>query len=316
MKAVVIGGSGHVGTYLVPDLVEAGYEVVSVSRSKREPYQPHLAWNSVERITIDRKVAEEAGDFGKQIADLKPDVIVDMICFTPDSARQLVDAVKGKVSHFLHAGTVWTHGQSRVVQTTEATAKMPFGDYGINKAAIEAYLLKEAKVNGFPATIFQPGHIVGPGWRIVNPQGNFNPEIFQALQKGETVTIPHFGMETVHHIHASDLVLIVMKSLEHWSAAVGESFHAVSDAAVTLCGYGESMAAWFGQEANLEFLPWVEWEAGVSEADSRATREHIGRSPNCSIEKAKRLIDWHPRYSSLQACQESVTWMMGNALAI
>ena len=42
-RAVVIGGSGHVGTYLVPRLVEAGFEVINVTRGKREPYQPHAA---------------------------------------------------------------------------------------------------------------------------------------------------------------------------------------------------------------------------------------------------------------------------------
>jgi nucleoside-diphosphate-sugar epimerase len=29
---VVIGGSGHIGSYLVPTLVERGHEVVNVSR--------------------------------------------------------------------------------------------------------------------------------------------------------------------------------------------------------------------------------------------------------------------------------------------
>ena len=34
-KVVIIGGSGHVGTYLVPRLVEAGHEVVNVTRGQR-----------------------------------------------------------------------------------------------------------------------------------------------------------------------------------------------------------------------------------------------------------------------------------------
>ena len=50
-RVVIIGGSGHVGTYLVPRLVEAGHEVVNVSRGKREPYTPHAAWNSVETVS-------------------------------------------------------------------------------------------------------------------------------------------------------------------------------------------------------------------------------------------------------------------------
>ncbi|HIQ05374.1 MAG TPA: NAD(P)-dependent oxidoreductase [Anaerolineae bacterium] len=32
MRVVIIGGTGHVGTYLVPRLVEAGHEVISLSR--------------------------------------------------------------------------------------------------------------------------------------------------------------------------------------------------------------------------------------------------------------------------------------------
>ena len=64
MRVVVIGGSGHVGTYLVPRLVEAGHEVVSVSRGRREPYQIHPAWRSVEQVSLDREVEEAEGTFG------------------------------------------------------------------------------------------------------------------------------------------------------------------------------------------------------------------------------------------------------------
>ena len=32
MRVVIIGGSGHVGTYLVPRLVEAGHKVINLSR--------------------------------------------------------------------------------------------------------------------------------------------------------------------------------------------------------------------------------------------------------------------------------------------
>jgi nucleoside-diphosphate-sugar epimerase len=43
---------------------------------------------------------------------------------------------------------------------------------------------------------------------------------------------------------------------------------------------------------------------------STATWEHIARSPNASIAKAERLIDYRPRYSSLQAVFEAVTWLI------
>jgi len=36
-RVVVIGGSGHIGAYLAPQLVGGGFEVISVSRGKRTP---------------------------------------------------------------------------------------------------------------------------------------------------------------------------------------------------------------------------------------------------------------------------------------
>jgi nucleoside-diphosphate-sugar epimerase len=57
-KVVIIGGSGHVGTYLVPRLVEAGHHVINVTRGHRKPYTPNAAWGRVETVLIDREAAE------------------------------------------------------------------------------------------------------------------------------------------------------------------------------------------------------------------------------------------------------------------
>lgn len=310
MRVVMLGGTGHVGTYLVPRLVEAGHEVLVVSRNKREPYRPHGAWGEVESVELDRAQAEAAGVFGEKIAALEPDVVIDMICFTPESASQLVAALQGRVQHFLHCGTMWVHGPSVQVPTSEEQPRRPFGEYGIRKAQIEAYLLKEARLKGFPATVLHPGHIVGPGWAPLNPAGHFNPEVFTRLASGQTLILPNLGMETVHHVHADDVAQAFMQAMAYRSSAVGESFHAVSPAALTLRGYAESMAAWFGEPARLEFLPWDQWRETLPPEEAAATWDHIAHSPNGSIAKAQRLLDYRPRYSSLQAVQEAVAWMV------
>lgn len=312
MRVVVIGGTGHVGTYLVPRLVARGHEVVVVSRGQRDPYQPHAAWKTVQEVVIDRAAAEAQGDFGRQIRELAPDAVIDMICFELESAQHLVEALRGHVQHFLHCGTIWVHGPSVEVPTSEAQPRAPFGDYGIRKAAIESYLLNEARRNGFPATILHPGHIVGPGWAPVNPAGHFNPQVFAQLARGDEVLLPNLGMETVHHVHADDVAQSFMGALENWRFAVGESFHVVSPAALTLRGYAEAMAAWFGQPARLRFLPWAEWRQTVAEGDAQYTWDHIAHSPNCSIAKAQGALGYQPRYSSIQAVQEAVTWLKEN----
>ncbi len=310
MRIVIIGGTGHVGTYLVPRLVEAGHEVTCISRGQQQPYLPHAAWKAVQVVQADRTAEETAGTFGKRVRDLQPDVVIDMICFTLESAQHIVEALRGRVQSFLHCGTIWIYGPSIQVPATEEQPRHPFGNYGIQKAAIETYLLNESRRNGFPAILLHPGHIVGPGYAPLNPQGNFNPAVYQKLAHGEELTLPNLGMETVHHVHADDVAQIFVQALANRSAAIGESFHVVSSAAITLRGYAEAVAGWFNQPTRLRFLPWEDYRSSVSPDDAQATWDHIAHSPNASIAKAQRLLDYRPRYSSLQAVHEALMWMI------
>ncbi len=312
MKVVVIGGTGHVGTYLVPRLVQAGHQVICVSRGTSSPYLPHHAWDAVERVTIDRSQAEQDGTFGEQIADLEPDIVIDMICFTLESCKHIVNALRGKVQHFLHCGTVWIHGHSSVVPTPEDAPRQPFGEYGIQKSAIETYLMNEAHRNQFPVTAIHPGHIVGPGHVPINPLGNKSMDVLQAFANGDEICLPNFGMETVHHVHADDVAQQFMLAIANWSQAVGESFHAVSAAAITTRGFAEALSAWFGHEPKLSFLGWDEWKNTVSQGDAEATWDHIAHSPNASIAKAIRLLNYKPRYTSLEAVFESIEWLIND----
>ena len=310
-KIVVIGATGHIGTYLIPRLVMAGHAVTSVSRGVARPYQQNPVWRHVTSVVLDREAEEANGQFGNAIAALDADIVIDLICFTEASNTQLTDALQGRVSHFIHIGTIWTHGTSSVVPTPESAAKYPFGDYGIAKAAIEADLLSRARLRGFPATIVHPGHIVGPGWAPLNPAGHFNPTVFSTIARGETLALPNFGMETVHHVHADDVAQVIVRAIDSRSAAVGESFHAVSGAALTLRGYAEAMFRWFGHEPKLSFTGFDEWAKSQDADEATATWEHIFRSPNCSIDKGRRLLGYAPRYTSLEAVQEAVTWLIG-----
>jgi nucleoside-diphosphate-sugar epimerase len=75
------------------------------------------------------------------------------------------------------------------------------------------------------------------------------------LARGETLALPNLGLETVHHVHADDVAQSFIQAMLNWSNVVGESFHVVSPTALTLRGYAEKTAAWFGREAKLKFLP-------------------------------------------------------------
>ena len=93
MKVVVIGGSGKVGTYLVPMMVQRGYAVTVVSRSMSEPYIKDIAWKKVDRVLLDRQKMDNDNTFAKTIAALEPDIVIDLVCFTAKSLKFLADDI-------------------------------------------------------------------------------------------------------------------------------------------------------------------------------------------------------------------------------
>jgi NAD(P)-dependent dehydrogenase (short-subunit alcohol dehydrogenase family) len=129
-RVVVIGATGHIGSYLVPRLVRAGHEVIALSRGAREPYHPSAQWASVSRVSVDRDAEDAAGTFGGRIADLRADVVMDLICFTADSARQLAGALRPSRPLLIHCGTIWVHGPALRVPVTEDEPRTAYGEYG------------------------------------------------------------------------------------------------------------------------------------------------------------------------------------------
>ena len=306
MRVVVIGATGHVGGYLVPRLVAAGHETVAISRGRQSLYRDDPAWDRVERVTADRDAEDAAGTFAARIAALHADVVVDMVCFTPGSAAQLLDALRGTGTRLLVCGTIWTHGALTAVPVLEHEDRTPWGEYGIGKAAIEDLVLAEAgRPDGVPSAILHPGHISGPGWPVINPAGNLDPDVWRRLATGERVVLPNLGLETVHHVHAADVAQAFRLALER-PEADGRAFHVVSERAVTLRGFAEHAAGWWGREADLAFLPFAEFRATTTPEQADTTWEHIARSPSASIAAAREHLGYAPRYTSLEAVREAV----------
>lgn len=310
MRIVVIGATGHIGTFLIPRLVRGGHEVVAVSRGTREPYATDDAWHHVERVHADRDAEDAAGTFGSRIADLGADGVIDLVCFTETSARQLVDALGTRENppHLVHCGTIWTHGLSEALPLREdETDKHPLGDYGVQKWAIEQYLRAQ---NTVPFTVIHPGHISGPGWPVINPVGNLDPAVWTTLAAGEPLRIPGIGAETMHHVHADDVAQLFELAVTQRDAASGHSFHAVAAQALTVRGFAAAAAAWFGQEADLHPVSWDEFRASTSAENADASWQHLSRSQVGSIEQGIARLGYAPRYTADEAARQAVEWLI------
>jgi nucleoside-diphosphate-sugar epimerase len=313
-RVVVIGATGHIGTYLVPRLVDGGHEVIAVSRGSRGPYHASPQWDAVTRVTADRDAEDAAGTFGDRMAALRPEVVIDLICFTTASARQLIEALRPSRPLLVHCGTIWVHGPALRVPVTEEEPRTAYGEYGTGKAGIEALLHDETRAGGVPAVVLHPGHISGPGWPVITPAGNLDPAAWTHLATGQPLALPDHGLGVLHHVHADDVAQAFERVLSR-PAATGASFHVVAEQAMTQRGLAAGVAGWFGREPVLDFVDWAEFTRRAGPEHAEVTREHTFRSITASIARAREVLGYAPRYSSLDALHEALAWLVANGQA-
>lgn len=293
MNITVIGGTGHIGTYLVPSLVRDGHEVTVVSRGQRKPYDQDDTWDSVHFATCNRQQAEADGSFGEFVYRQQPERVVDLTCFSPQQAHHLVSSLDGQ--HLVTTGSNWSFGRSTVVPMTEDVPKVPLTKSDQGKIAMEEYLLSgQTRVT---ASVVHPSHISGPGWAAINPAGNYDVDVYRRLKLDGSISLPFDGMALLQHVHAADVAEVHRLALVRDDVSAGESFNAVAEQSITQRAYAELLARHFGHVPRITFLPWAEFAAEVGESNAGLSYAHITRSPHFSMAKARSVLAFVPQYS-------------------
>src|SRR5882724_2584396 len=132
MRVLIIGGTGLISRGIVKHLLARDAEVTVFNRAQREDTLPA----GVKRLTGDRN---QFTDFERQFAAARFDVVIDMICFTPEQADSAVRAFRGRCEQFIFCSTVCTYGVKLPPQVLvdESFPQEPISGYGRNKLACE-----------------------------------------------------------------------------------------------------------------------------------------------------------------------------------
>lgn len=312
--AVVIGASGHAGSFITPRLVRDGYRVISLSRGNRTPYTIDMPeWKETETVRFDRAALEAEGNFGRLIAEYRPDVVCDTIAYTPEQTIQLCESLSSG-THLIQLGTIWVYGYKLEVPVTEDHPRTSKDDYGVLKTQIEDYLMERTAAGKIRATVIQPGHISGRGWLPINPQGNLNPKVYESIIRGEEVVLPDDGQSTLHHVHARDVAGLVSACLKNPQESAGQTFHATTVRAVTLTGFAELLYRRFGHTPQIRYCPWEMLKDQLSKSDADITENHMQHSPACSMEKAEKMLGFIPRYTTIETVMDSLSWQIENGV--
>lgn len=163
MKVLVIGGSGYLGSVLVPKLISSGYEVTSVDLNL---FGDHLP-NNVNKITGDirdetlmKKEIEKADAIINLAAIVGPPLCEVLPNFAYETnysvMKKIIRLVKNK--KYIYTSTCSVYGFEDDIFLDEDIIKFyPISHYAITKAKAEA-LINEQMPN---ATIFRLGTLFG-----------------------------------------------------------------------------------------------------------------------------------------------------------
>jgi len=293
MKILVIGGTGLVGSYLLPRLVEQHDEVFALTRSENKIIRIEklgacgilgnirnvqafkndlpdnldlivlLAMPGVKpghRMTRKRKaeLREETNDFFRNSMDL---------------------AIQYNIPIILPGGTSYRTDQAEIADETWPILRTGLTEIGIDTDEI---VNQAIKTNHPKVVQLIYGKIYGNG-------GLFR-FIYNMMEKGRSKIIGN-GDNYIPNIHAADAASAILKTIE--KMPIGEKFIIADDTAVTQKDFTLHMAELMGKKRPGHIPAFI-----IRLVLGKDFYEIIRMNCKVSNTKAKKILDWIPQYPS------------------
>lgn len=250
MKALVLGGTGVIGTGIVRHLVDRNARVDTYSRRRRNDAQSH------------RHIAGDRSDgraFERAFESARYDVVIDLVCYTPADADNTVRTFAGRCEHLLFCSTVCTYGvkSAPLVLVDERFPQEPVTEYGSNKLACERTFRRAAENGSFELTIVRPSHTYGPGGPLLD-QLEIEGVAWDRISRGLPVLCSGDGLGLWQSTHRDDCAKLFAYAALN-PKTYGKSYNATRPDVFTWRDYYREGAAALGTRAELIFAPsaWV-----------------------------------------------------------
>jgi nucleoside-diphosphate-sugar epimerase len=249
MKTLILGGTGVISGGIVKHLLARGAEVTLYNRGRR-PLAP--AAQGVRRIRGDRS---DPSGFERAFETSRYDVVIDMICFTPEQAASTVRAFGGRCEQLQFCSTVCTYGAKIPPQVLadEQFPQEPVTAYGRDKAACERVFERAAAQGRFRVTIFRPSHTYGPGGPLIDQLEAEGPA-WDRIARGLPVLCAGDGLGLWQSTHRDDCGQLFAHAALN-PRTYGEAYNATHDEVFTWRDYYRKAAAALGARARLIFAP-------------------------------------------------------------
>ncbi|HUU42605.1 MAG TPA: NAD(P)-dependent oxidoreductase [Planctomycetota bacterium] len=306
MKVVVIGGTGHIGSFLVPQLVADGHTVTVIARGQRAvPARPGFDKVTIVRETYSRKYPA----WPRLLASLNAEVVVDILgAHLPG----VYEATKRTCRHLVATGSVWMLGSPRRVPVPpEEQSPCPFEWYGMRWRELNDTRAR-ARTDGVAFTAVLPPNICGPGKVPIVGKGGRVVELHKAHARGDAVQLPEHCNTLISPCDASDVARVHALAVSQRDAAADEVFNAGAPDFLPAPRFIEALAAAHGSTIPIEWVSAEKFYGEIlpDEGASYHFREHM--APD--IQKTRAKLGYAPEFTCEQTLARAVGWMHDTGL--
>ena len=303
MKALVTGGAGFIGSHLVRALIERGDGVrvlddLSTGSADAVPEGADLVRGSLLDGRAPRR-ATEGVDVVFHLAALRS-VLRSVESPLPSheanatgTLKLLLAAREAGVKRVVVASSSSVYGANPALPRTEDLLPLPQSPYAASKLAAESYALAFHRTYGLPCAVLRYFNVYGPGQDPRSPYAAVVPLFLKALLSGKRPVIYGDGRQTRDFTYVSDCVRATLAAGEA-KGAEGEVINVASGREVSVLELLESCREATGAGAEPVFEAPRKGEQGRAYA---------------SIEKARGLLGYEPRYDLPRGLAETVEWM-------
>lgn len=319
MKVLVTGGTGFIGTYFVPMLLQRGYSVRLLVRDKAKAVEKF--GDSCEYFVGDVTDRQSLNGCCEGI-----DIVYHLVAKSGNElptennfkifrdinvggTKNLLEECDG-IQRFIYISSTAAMGLVRDNPITEQSKCTPYLPYQVTKYEVEELLRKKYQDNGFPVIIVRPTKVYGIG-------NTSYLTLARLVKKGLFVKIGG-GHNYTSNVHVTDFARALTMLADH--GKLGETYIITSEKSIDFIESGQIIADALNTKLRVIKLP--AWLMRCASSIEEKTFIAVGKTPIVTrlniemtlqdriydISKARNEIGFVPSVSMQEGIKESIAW--------
>ncbi|TAJ82096.1 hypothetical protein [Reyranella sp.] len=302
MRALVVGGTGPTGPFIVNGLLERGYQVTIFHRGTHENPE------------IEHRVSHIHGDphFRETIDDALVGRTYDLVVATYGRLRHLAAALQGRTPRFIGVGGVAIYRGFKEPERlrppglpvpTPETWPLVTGDDELRFSQLMTQTEQAVFIAHPTATMFRYPYVYGPH-QLIPREWCF---IRRIRDKRPFIIVPDGGLLLAAHGYAGNLAHAVLLAVDKPRESAGKAYNCGDERTLTLRQTIEMVADTMGERIELASLP--------NEAAKPSLPYTLHDHPHhwvMDISRIKDELGYRDPLPVEQALPETVRWYLEN----